>query len=57
MFASPRNDKVKCLANFALSYGKRVKTAELTANLPFGEFFRGRFAKQLCLIWGGSNRK
>ena len=23
MFASPRNDKVKCLANFALSYGKR----------------------------------
>ena len=32
----------------AHSYGKRVKTAELTANLPFGEFFRGRFAKQLC---------
>ena len=48
MFTSPRNDKVKCLANFALSYGKRVKTAELTANLPFGESFRGRFAKQLC---------
>ena len=23
MFTSPRNDKVKCLANFALSYGKR----------------------------------
>ena len=32
----------------AHSYGKRAKTAELTANLPFGEFFRGRFAKQLC---------
>ena len=22
MFTSPRNDKVKCLANFTLSYGK-----------------------------------
>ena len=32
----------------AHSYGKRAKTAEKTANLPFGEFFRGRFAKQLC---------
>ncbi len=30
------------------SYGKRAKTAEKTANLPFGEFFRGRFAKHLC---------
>ena len=48
MFTSPQDDGVKCLANFALSYGKRVKAAELTANLPFGEFFRGRFAKQLC---------
>ena len=48
MFTSPQDDGVKCLANFALSHGKRVKTAELTANLPFGEFFRGRFAKQLC---------
>lgn len=32
----------------AHSYGKRAKIAELAANLPFGEFFRGRFAKQLC---------
>ena len=48
MFTSPQDDGVKCLANFALSYGTRVKTAELTANLPFGELFRGRFAKQLC---------
>ena len=48
MFTTPPNDGIKCLANFALSYGKRAKTAELTANLPFGEFFRGRFAKQLC---------
>ena len=32
----------------AHSYGKRAKMAEVTANLPFGEFFRGRFAKQLC---------
>ena len=48
MFTPFRNDGVKFLANFALSYGKRAKTAELTANLPFGEFFRGRFAKQLC---------
>ena len=31
----------------AHSYGKRAKMAELTANLPFGEFFRGRFAKHL----------
>ena len=23
MFAAPQNDGVKCLANFALSYGKR----------------------------------
>ena len=48
MFTSFPNCRVKCLANFALSYGKRAKTAELTANLPLGEFFRGRFAKQLC---------
>lgn len=39
MFASPRNDKVKCLANFALSYGKRAKTAEMTTNRLFGELF------------------
>ena len=32
----------------AHSYGKRAKTTEKTANLLFGEFFRGRFAKQLC---------
>ena len=48
MFTPFRDDRVKCLANFALSYGKSAKTAELTANLPFREFFRGRFAKQLC---------
>ena len=48
MFTSPRNDRVKCLANFALSYDKRVKTVELNANLPFREFSRGRFAKHLC---------
>lgn len=41
----------------AHSYGKRAKMTELTANLPFGEFFRGRFAKQLCLIWGVTYRK
>ena len=34
----------------AHSYGKRAKTAELTANLPFGEIFRGRFAKHLCVF-------
>ena len=28
MFASPRNDKVKCLANFALSYGKRYNLVQ-----------------------------
>ena len=39
---------VSFLTFVAHSYGKRAKTAELTANLPFGEFFRGRFAKQLC---------
>ena len=39
MFTSPQDYGVKCLANFALSYGKRVKAAELTANLPFGESF------------------
>ena len=32
----------------AHSYGKRVKTVELNANLPFREFSRGRFAKHLC---------
>ena len=44
----PQNDGIKCLANFALSYGKRAKTAELTTNRQFGEFFRGGFAKHLC---------
>ena len=48
MFTPFRDDGVKCLANFALSYGKSAKMVEVTANLPFGEFFRGRFAKQLC---------
>ena len=48
MFITPQNDGVKCLANFALSYGKRVKMVELTANLPFREFSRGRLAKHLC---------
>lgn len=32
----------------AHSYGKSAKMAEVTANLPFEEFFRGRFAKHLC---------
>lgn len=48
MFTPFRNDGVKFLANFALSYGKRVKTVELNANLPFRELSRGRFAKHLC---------
>ena len=48
MFTSHQDDEVKCLANFALSYGKRAKTAELTTIRLFGEFFRGGFAKQLC---------
>lgn len=29
-------------------YGKRAKTAEMTTNRLFGEFFRGGFAKHLC---------
>ena len=49
MFTTPpQNDGIKCLANFALSYGKRAKTVEMTTNRLFGEFFRGGFAKQLC---------
>ena len=32
----------------AHSYGKRAKTAEMTTNRLFGEFFRGGFAKHLC---------
>lgn len=32
----------------AHSYGKRAKTAELTTNRLFGEFFQGGFAKHLC---------
>lgn len=48
MFTSPPNGRGKCLANFALSYDKRAKTAELITNRLFGEFFRGGFAKHLC---------
>ena len=49
MFTTPqKNDGIKCLANFALSYGKRAKTAKMTTNRLFGEFFPGGFAKHLC---------
>ena len=57
MFTPPRNDRVKCLANFTLSSCKSAKTAEASANLPFTGIIRGRFAKLLCEIFGVTYRK
>lgn len=56
-FTPSRNDGGKCLANFTLSFYKRAKTAETSANLPLGEIIQGRFAKHLRDFFRMTNRK